>query len=154
MTRPLDATDLRLLAALSDEPRAGHSDLARRVGVSRGTVYTRLERLERDGVIDSYEPTIDPVGAGFGVLAFTTLEISQGSHDATIAALAEIVEVLEVHTVTGPGDLLCRIIARSNAHLHEVLQQVTGIPTVRRSTSQLALSTSHRRSVLALVIAD
>ena len=80
------------------------------------------------------------------------LEISQGSHDSTIAALVDIHEIVEIHTITGQGDLLCRIVARSNDHLHEVLQRIAQIETVMRSQTQLALSTPHQRGVLDGVV--
>jgi DNA-binding Lrp family transcriptional regulator len=151
MQRPLDATDRRLIAALDADPKASHARLARQLDIARGTVYSRLDRLEREGVITGYGPEIAPEAAGLGVLAFCTLEIAQGTHDETTSAIAAIDEVIEIHTVTGPGDLLCRIVARSNDHLHEVLQRITHIPSVRRSQSQLALATSLSRSVVHLV---
>ena len=151
MGRPLDDIDRRLIAALDADPRAGHARLARVLDVARGTVYSRLERLEREGVIIGYGPAIAPSAAGFDVLAFCTLEIAQGTHDDTTAAIRAIDEVIEIHTVTGPGDLLLRIVARSNDHLHDVLQQITHIPGVLRSQSQLALATSLSRSVVHLV---
>ena len=49
---------------------------------------------------------------GYGVLAFMTLEIAQGQEASAIEVLGTIPEVLEVHKVTGPGDLLCRVVAR------------------------------------------
>jgi DNA-binding Lrp family transcriptional regulator len=153
VTRPLDATDLRLLDALRSTPHAAVSELAAKVGVARGTVYSRIERLEREGVVTGYGPDIDVVRAGLTVLAFTVLEIAQGSHDSTIAALIDIHEIVEIHTITGQGDLLCRIVARSNDHLHEVLQQIAKIETVMRSQTQLALSTPHQRGVLDALLA-
>jgi DNA-binding Lrp family transcriptional regulator len=152
--RPLDATDLELLRAVRDSPRASHAELARVVDIARGTVYSRLDRLVDEGVITGFGPDVDAVGAGLGVLAFATLEISQGTHAATTKALAEIVEIVEIHTVTGAGDLLCRIVARSNDHLHDVLQRVTALPTVGRCATQLALATSHRRTIVDVLLAD
>ncbi len=154
MTHNLDHVDLRLLAALRDTLRPTHSAIARLVNIARGTVYSRLERLEADGIITGYQPKLDPRQAGFDVVAFATLEISQGTHDATTAALASIPEVLEIHTITGVGDLLCRIVAHSNDHLHQILQTVTSIPTVSRSSSQLALATPHRRELVDLLLAE
>ena len=151
MRRPLDDLDRRLIAAIDAEPKVGHAQLARDLDIARGTVYSRLERLEREGVIIGYGPEIAPSAAGFDVLAFCTLEIAQGTHDATTGAIAAIDEVVEIHTITGPGDLLVRVVARSNDHLHEVLQRITHIPGVRRSQSQLALATSLSRSVVHLV---
>ncbi len=146
----LDETDRSILAALRMRPRGSLTELSSAVGIARGTLYSRLDRLTRTGVIIGYGPDVDPRAAGFGVLAFCTLEIQQGTHDDTVRALADIPELLEFHTVTGAGDLLCRIIARSNDDLHEVLQRVTSVPSVRRSQTQLALATSHRRHVADL----
>lgn len=120
------------------------------VGIARGTLYSRLDRLTEAGVITGYGPDVDARGAGFGVLAFCTLEIQQGTHDETVHALAAIPEMLEIHTVTGVGDLLCRIVARSNDDLHDILMRVTAVPTVLRSQTQLALATSHQRHVVDL----
>lgn len=148
----VDKLDRRLLGLLRDHPRGSVTDLARRAEVARGTVYARLERLEATGAIIGYGPEIEPAQAGFGVLGFCTLEIVQGSHESTTRALEAILEILEIHTITGEGDLLCRVAARSNHHLHEILQQVTAIPTVSRSQTQLALHTSLRRSAVDLVV--
>lgn len=151
MDRPLDTTDVALISALRRTPRASLAVLAREVGVARGTVYSRLDRLEREGVITGYGPDVDETRAGFAVVAFTTLEISQGAHTETTRRLSEIAEILEIHTVTAGGDLLCRIVARSNDHLHEVLQQIAALPSVRRSETQLALSSTRRRTVADLL---
>jgi len=153
MTRPLDGTDLRLLDALRRTPHAAVSELAATVGIARGTVYSRIDRLEREGVVTGYGPDIDSVLAGLSVLAFTVLEIAQGSHEPTIRQLADIHEIVEIHTITGQGDLLCRIVARSNDHLHDVLQRIAHIETVMRSQTQLALSTPHQRGVLDVLLA-
>lgn len=153
MSRPLDDTDLRLLAAMRSAPHASVTELAATVGIARGTVYSRLDRLRDEGVVTGHGPDIDPAKAGLGVLAFTTLEIAQGSHDATTAALSRLPEVTEIHTVTGQGDLLLRIVARSNDHLHDVLQRISHVETVGRSQTQLALTTPHRRADVDAVIA-
>jgi DNA-binding Lrp family transcriptional regulator len=145
-TTDLDDGDISLVRLLRTRPDASLSELARRLGAPRGTVQSRRLRLERRGVITGYGPDIDPAAVGYAVTAFTTLEISQGAHDATVAALARINEVVEIHTITGLGDLLCRIVARSNDHLHDVLLRVTAVPSVLRSQTQIALSTQLQRT--------
>lgn len=151
MTPELDQMDRQVIAALVDHPRASVTQLANECGIARGTMYSRLERLERWGVITGYGPQVDPRAAGFGVLGFCSVEIAQGSHAETMAGLSEIPQILEIHTITGEGDLLLRVVARSNDHLHEVLQQVTAIPTVRRTQTQLALASTVNRTVAELV---
>ena len=146
-----DPLDARLIGLLRSTPNLPVVEMARRLEVARGTIQARLDRLERDGLIVGYGPDVDASAAGFGVLAFTTLEIAQGSDATIIAGLDAISEVLEVHAVTGPGDLHVRVVARSNEHLHDVLQRILQLPGIMRTETQLALHTSIRRTVADLV---
>ncbi len=147
----LDELDARLIGLLRGTPNLPTVEIARRLAVARGTVQSRLARLERDGVIRGYGPDVDADRVGFGVLAFVTLEISQGSDDAIIAGLVAIDEVLEAHAVTGPGDLHLRVAARSNEHLHDVLQRILQLPGITRTETQLALHTSIDRTIADVV---
>jgi DNA-binding Lrp family transcriptional regulator len=149
--RRVDDLDARLLRELDESPRVGVLELSRRLGVARGTVQARLDRLVERGVISSFGPTLDPAALGFGVTAFATLEIRQGQGQAVLAHLEEIPEVLEVHTITGPGDMLCRVVARSNADLQRVLDRVTQYPEIVRTSTVIALSNPVRHRVVPLV---
>ncbi len=60
---PIDPIDQKLIAALKDNGRASTADLARRVGRSRTTVQSRIERLERDGVILGYGARLAPTSS-------------------------------------------------------------------------------------------
>jgi DNA-binding Lrp family transcriptional regulator len=150
-TEPWDRLDARLIGLLRSTPNLPVVEMARRLEVARGTVQARLDRLTRDGIIVAFGPDIDRTRAGFGVLAFTTLEIAQGRDGQIVEGLADIAEVLEVHAVTGPGDLHLRIVARSNEHLHDVLQRILELPGITRTETHLALHTSLHRSVADLV---
>jgi DNA-binding Lrp family transcriptional regulator len=147
----LDRLDARLIGLLRSAPNLPVVEMARRLDVARGTVQARLDRLERSGLIVGYGPEVDATVAGFGVLAFTTLEIAQGSDAHIVAGLDAIAEVLEVHAVTGPGDLHLRVVARSNEHLHDVLQRILQLPGIMRTETHLALHTSIQRTVADLV---
>lgn len=152
LRRPLDGVDVSLIAELRRRPRTSFTSLARLVGIARGTVYSRMERLEHEGVITGYGPEVDAQRAGFGVLAFVLIEISQGSLEETVRELERIPQILEVHTVTGQGDLMCKILGRSNDHLHQVLQAVAALPAVLRSETNLALATNLQRSVADVLL--
>jgi DNA-binding Lrp family transcriptional regulator len=147
----VDDLDARLLRELDDSPRVGVLELSRRLAVARGTVQARLDRLVERGVIATFAPTLDPVALGYTVTAFATLEISQGRGQAVLAHLKGIPEVLEVHTITGPGDMLCRVVARSNDDLQHVLDRVTEFPEIVRTSTVIALSNPVRHRVLPLV---
>jgi DNA-binding Lrp family transcriptional regulator len=147
----IDELDVRLLRELDAAPRVGVLELSRRLGVARGTVQARLDRLLRRGVIASFAPTLDPEALGYGVTAFATVEIRQGSGAVVLGHLRAIPEVLEVHTITGQGDLLCRVVARSNTDLQHVLDRVTQFPEIVRTSTVIALSNPISHRVLPLV---
>jgi DNA-binding Lrp family transcriptional regulator len=150
----LDDVDRRILSILRRRPRTPVAEIARLAGVARGTAQARIDRLERTGAVTGYGPDVDAAAVGFGVSAFVTLEITQGQDHAVVDHLATVPEVLEVHAVTGPGDLLCRVVARSNAHLDEVIQAMLLAPGAGRTVTQLALPTRLRRAEVDLVSAD
>ncbi|MFB9182626.1 Lrp/AsnC family transcriptional regulator [Dactylosporangium sucinum] len=151
----IDTLDARLLALLEAEPRIGVLECSRRLQVARGTVQARLDRLAERGVIRGHGPDIDPAALGYGVTAFVTLEIRQRyGHDPVAAHLAEIPEVLEAHTITGSGDLLCRIVARSNADLQRVIDRVMNFEGIVRSSTIIALAQQIPYRVMPLVRAS
>jgi DNA-binding Lrp family transcriptional regulator len=137
----LDALDARIIHLFAQEPRVGVLEASRRLAVARGTVQARLDRLQARGVVTGYGPDIEPAAIGYAVTAFMTLEISQGSgHGRIEDRLAAIPELLELHTITGAGDMLCRVVARSNADLQRVVDAVLAVPGVTRTSTVIALA--------------
>lgn len=149
----LDDVDVRIIGLLRDEPHLPIAALARRAGIARNTASARLARLESSGVIVGYGPDLDPAAIGYGVTAFTTLRITQGTADRIVDHLSTIPEVLEVHAVIGGGDLMCRVVARANDHLHEVLQAMLAIDHIERTETVLVLDTHLQRSIADVSIA-
>lgn len=148
----LDLLDVRLLRLFAAEPRIGVLEASRRLGVARGTVQARLDRLERVGVVRGWGPQLDALALGYPVTAFVTLEIRQGGgHDPVGAHLATIPEVIEAHTITGPGDVWCRVVARSNSDLQRVLDAVVSYPGIQRSATMITLATQLQARMLPLL---
>jgi DNA-binding Lrp family transcriptional regulator len=147
-----DHLDAQLVQLLRDEPRVGVLEASRRLGVARGTVQARLDRMQARGVITGFGPDIDPAALGYGVTAFVTLEIRQaGGHDPVAQGLAVIPEVLEAHTITGAGDMLCRVVAKTNADLQRVIDVIVDVAGVVRASTVIALATPLPYRVLPLV---
>ena len=149
----VDELDARILRLLTDEPRVGVLEASRRLDVARGTVQARLDKLMATGVVRTLAPSIDPASMGYRVTAFATLEIRQGGRESVAEHLARIPEVLEVHTITGPGDLLCRIVARDNDDLQRVIDDLVSDADIVRTSTLIALSTVVAPRVLPLVAA-
>lgn len=144
MARPdgVDDLDARLIALFSERPGVGVLGASRELGVARGTVQTRLDRLAERGVIRSWAPAIDPGALGYPVTAFCTLEIAQRlGHGAVVRHLETIPEVLEVHSTTGAGDLIARIVARDNADLGRVIDDIIDDVHVLRASTAISLVT-------------
>jgi DNA-binding Lrp family transcriptional regulator len=153
----LDALDGRIVLLFATEPRIGVLEASRQLGVARGTVQARLDRLERAGVITAWSPSVDPGALGFPVSAFATLEIAQGAaaagsgHEPVTSHLRAIPEVLEAYTITGGADMMLRLVARSNADLQRVIDLVVASPTVSRSSTVIVLATEIAPRVMPLV---
>jgi DNA-binding Lrp family transcriptional regulator len=148
----MDALDARLIDLLAAEPRVGVLQASRRLGVARGTVQARLDRLWERGIITGYGPDVEPGALGYGVTAFVTLEIRQaGGHEPVATNLAPIAEVLEAHTITGQGDMLLRVVARDNADLQRVIDMIVDVPGVVRTSTVIALAAPIKYRVLPLV---
>ena len=138
---PLDGIDERLIAALALFPRAGMMQLAREVGVARNTAQAHLDRLISAGVITGFGPEVDLRRLGYAVSAFVTLEIAQGRGPAVDEHLAAIPEVVEAYMTTGSSDLLCRVVARDNDHLGQLIGRIVDVPGITRTTTALILAT-------------
>ena len=147
----LDDLDRRLIALLADYPRMGVMELARQLGVARGTAQSRLDKLQASGVIRGFGPDLSLPALGYQVLAFTTLEIAQGRLTDVVDHLRAIPEVLEAHAITGPGDLHCRVVAHTNEHLQDVINRMLEVHGIVRTTTVIALTEQIRYSALPLL---
>jgi DNA-binding Lrp family transcriptional regulator len=139
MTR-IDQLDARLISILRENPRVGLLEVARQLGVARGTVQARLAKLESGRVITGHGPEIDPGALGYSVSAFVFIELAQGQLAEAVAALEAMPEVLEADAISGPQDLICRVVARDTEHLQTLVNELLRTPAIRRCTSYIVLS--------------
>src|SRR6478736_7546792 len=148
----IDDLDARILTIFTDDPQVGVLGAARAIGVARGTVQARLDRMQQRGVVRTFAPQVDPAAVGYPVTAFITLEIRQGrGHDPVVAHLSAIPEVLEAHTITGTGDLMIRVVARDNADLQRVIDRVVDDGHVLRASTVISLATRLDHRTIPLV---
>ncbi len=103
-TYQLDETDRRILLALDADPRVPIMMLAQQLGLARGTVQSRLERLANSGALRPNTARILPAAMGRGVSAFVSAELDQARLNEAIAGLRQIPEVLECVAPAGDTD--------------------------------------------------
>ncbi|MFJ4338841.1 Lrp/AsnC family transcriptional regulator [Streptomyces sp. NPDC088915] len=147
----VDELDTRILRLLIEQPRTSVREYARILGVARGTVQARIDRLERDGVITATGPVLSPAALGHPVLAFVHVEVTQGHLDEVGDALASVPEIVEAFSITGGGDLLTRVVARDAGHLEDVIQRLIRLPGVVRTRTEIALRERVPHRLLPLV---
>src|SRR3954453_16391216 len=138
-TGQIDQLDGRLIEALRADPRVGLLEIARRVGVARGTVQARLANLEARGVITGYGPELEPSAMGYPISAFVFVELNQGRLEEATAAARAVPEVREVDAITGAQDLLCRIVARDTEHLQEIVNGLVASEAIKACTTPIVL---------------
>ena len=139
----LDKFDLAILAVLQEDARASLQHISSRVGLSSTPCWTRIKKMESDGVIQGYTVRLDPAAIGFSetVIVQVTLE---NHHEETLEqfgkALREIPEVLEAYLVSGDYDYHIRIVVRDTRDYERVLRErLYRIPGVRHTKSSFIL---------------
>ncbi|ARZ66383.1 AsnC family transcriptional regulator [Streptomyces albireticuli] len=131
--------DSKILRLLLEQPRTSVREYARLLGIARGTLQARLDRLERDGVITGTGPRLSPAALGHPVLAFVHIEVTQGHLDPVATSLAEVPEIIEAFSITGGGDMMARVVARDAGHLEDVIQLLVQLPGVVRTRTEVVL---------------
>jgi len=120
----LDATNLRILALLMDDPRLPMSELARRVGMSSPAVTERVQRMQDAGVIRGARLDVDQTALGLGITAFVRVRPMPGQLQ-NVAELARATpEIVECHRVTGEDCFIMKVLVGRVELLEAVLDEI------------------------------
>jgi DNA-binding Lrp family transcriptional regulator len=136
----MDDLDHRLIALLRRNARTPVADLAKTLGVARGTVTNRMARLEREGVITGYTLRLRPDAAPDEICAWTSLAVEGNQHRVIRALLGEP-GVATLHDTNGRWDLLAELRVGSLAELSTVLERIRGIEGISASETSVHLQT-------------
>jgi Lrp/AsnC family leucine-responsive transcriptional regulator len=137
----LDDLDRRILAELARDGRISNSDLARLVGLSASSCWTRVRALERRGVIKGYAAQVNRAALGLPetVMVEVTLDKQRnagGVVEAFIREIERLPEVVEAMVVAGDFDFYLRVVAASTADYDRFLREkLYRIPSVREARS-------------------
>ncbi|MCA0400419.1 MAG: Lrp/AsnC family transcriptional regulator [Proteobacteria bacterium] len=139
------SADIALIELLRENARASTSELARRLGVSRTTVQSRLERLERQGVIAGYTIRLAGEFERNLVRAHILLTVSPKAAHKVEAALRRIAGVRLLHSVSGSFDMIVVVEAGSIGDLDGLIDEIGALEGVERTMSSIILSTRIER---------
>lgn len=135
----MDDIGRRLIAALKRDGRASVTTLAGQLGLSRVTVQTRMDRMQREGTIRRFTVELGHVGLDDLVHAVMMIEVKGPQTAAVIRQLQHMPEVVDLHTTNGVWDLVARIEVSSLPDFDRVLRQVREISAVTGSETSLLL---------------
>ena len=148
----LDATDLRILDILQQDARTSNAEIARQIALAPSAVFQRIRKLEDTGVISGYHARVDPAALEIGLLAFVTVQTTEGARAGeTAALLAAIPEVVEVHRVVGDDCFLLKVRVRDTAALGALLdEKVQTLAPVASTRTTIVLSSAKDGPALPL----
>ena len=141
----ISAADAQLLSLLRENARASTADIARRLGVSRTTVQSRIERLQRDGVIAGYTVRVSEAAERGHVRAHILITVLPRHAPGVVEALQAMPEVRTLHSVSGPWDLVALAVAANVEAMDELTDRIGMLDGVERTTSAIVLSTKFER---------
>lgn len=150
----LDETDKRILRELDVDARMPTAMIAMRLGLARGTVQSRLEKLGAEGVLRRHSARVSPELLGRPVGASVQVELDQHQIAEAIEALAGIPEILECFAPAGSTDLLLRVVAKSPDDLYRVSEEIRLCPGINRTSTSLFLREVIPYRVTGLLQAD
>ena len=137
----MDDVDQRLLAELRRDGRASLSDLADRLGISRATVRSRMERMTLAGEIVGYTVLTRSDITAAPVRGLMLIRVEGRNSTKILARLTGIPAVQAVHSTNGTWSLIAELGAQSLLELDEVINRIRDIDGVVHSETNLLLST-------------
>ena len=145
----LDTLDEQILKLIADNARIPFLEVARACNVSGAAIHQRIQKLTNLGILKGSEYVIDPEKIGYETCAYIGIYLKDPeSFDAVTKALEAIPEVVECHFTTGPYTMLCKLYARDNEHLMELLNgRIQEIPGVTATETLISLEQSMNREI-------
>ena len=138
----MDDIDRQLIAVLRDDARTAVATLAKRLGVSRGTVQNRIDRMMREGAILGFTLRLPPETDAHRVRAVMAIAIEGERSSAVMAALRGFPEIEAVHTTNGRWDLMAELNAESLAAFSQALDDIRRIKGITTTETSLLLATT------------
>jgi len=143
----VDEIDKRILAALQRDSRVAYATLGKAVGLSGPSVYARIQRLERTGIIRGYGAQIDPAALGQGLVAFirVSTRTNVANDDPFERFVAHEPQIIECHDVDGEDSYIVKVRTSSPETLRELIAAIRSLPGITRTITSIALLTIKER---------
>ena len=137
----LDQVDREILSFLQIDGRSSASNIADKIGMSVPAVADRIKKLNDSGVIQGFTTLLDHRKVGLDVTAFITLISESSKNYGDVAREAnKNSEIMECFTTTGNGSHILLAVTKNTHSLERLLRTIQGWPGVKRTETQMILS--------------
>ncbi len=137
----LNETDKKILKNLLDDARFSSRQIAKNVGVSVGTVLSRIKKMEEDGLIKGYSVILDHEKLGYELTVITEITVSKGRLVEMENEIAKLPGVCSVYDVTGLTDAVIIAKFKSREDLGKFTKHLLSLPYVERTNTHVVLTT-------------
>ena len=137
----LNETDMKILQVLLEDARFSSRQIAKKVGVSVGTVLSRIKRMEDDGLIKGYSVLLDHEKLGFELTVVMEITVSKGRLVEMENEIAKISNVCSVYDVTGLTDAFLIAKFKSREELGKFTKRLLALPYIERTNTHVVLTT-------------
>ncbi|MCS7145666.1 MAG: Lrp/AsnC family transcriptional regulator [Nitrososphaerota archaeon] len=137
----LDKRDIKILNILQDDGRASYSSIARQLNISEAAVYSRVNRLVREGVVKGFTALLDETKLNLSIGAFIGLRATPSKYAEVLNQLAAFPEVVEIHDVTGDYYAMLKVKTRNKEELAALLDKIGRLDGVVSTDTKLILRT-------------
>jgi DNA-binding Lrp family transcriptional regulator len=137
----LDETDVKILKTLTSDARLSLKHVSKNSGVSAQTVFTRMKRMEKEGVIRGYSVIVDHEKIGYQLTALIEITVSKGRLLEMENEIARMPNVCCVYDVTGLTDAFVIAKFKSREELSAFAKRLLALPYVERSNTHVVLTT-------------
>ncbi|MEZ4685569.1 MAG: Lrp/AsnC ligand binding domain-containing protein [Bacteroidia bacterium] len=148
----IDNLDLQIMASLMRDAQEPFTEIAKRLGISSGTVHVRMRKLRERGIVTGSRLEIDPTSLGYDISAFVGVFLEKGSFYNEIAeVLYAIPEITEIHYTTGRYSMFLKIVCKNTRELRQVLNdKIQTLPSIQRTETFISLEESMIRPIKIL----
>lgn len=143
----IDETDKKILNTLVDNSKYSLREIAKKVGVSTATVMHRLNRLEKEKIINKYTTIVDYEKIGFDVEVLIEVRISKGKLFQVEKEIANHPNVFAVYDLTGGFDAAILARFKTRRQMDNFLKKIQTYDFVERTNTRLILNTIKEKQI-------
>lgn len=136
----IDELDIKIITELQKDARQSYRDIAQKLKVAEGTIYNRVGKLKKEGVIKGFIADIDYGKMGYELVALIGITVEGGKLPHVEGKLAEDSNVTAVYDVTGDYDAILVAKFKDREGLNGLVKRTLAMEEVKRTYTMVVLN--------------